>query len=329
MREMKVGRREFCAGLAAMAALPRAFAQAAYPAQAIKFIVPSTPGGGPDFVGRLVAQSMSSKLGQSVYVENVAGASQQLGAQQVVRANPDGYTLLFAPPTPITIAENFEPKPPYDARRDLVPIALIGRNPALVVINSGVKANTMQEFIALAKAEPGKLFFGSPGLGNSLHLSAEMLCQQAGIKMTHVPYKGSGPAVIGLIGGDVQMLVQSAEAVREHVRSGRLRALATLETTRLEAFPNVPTLEEAGLQNLKVMNWYGLFAPAATPPAVLQLWEKHLLALAKEPVFAKHMRDMSFDPIAFSGKEFAQMMAVERVQWANIIKSANISTKKA
>jgi tripartite-type tricarboxylate transporter receptor subunit TctC len=300
-----------------------------YPGQTIKFIVPSPPGGGPDFVGRLVAQTLSPKLGQAIYVDNVAGASMQVGTQQVARAAPDGYTLLFTPPTPITIADNFEPRPPYNARRDLVPIALIGRNPALVVVNSSVKANTMREFIALAKAEPGKFNFGSPGLGNSLHLSTEMLCQQAGIKLTHIPYKGSGPAVIGLIGGDVQLLVQSAEAVREHVKSGRLRALATLETTRLEAFPNVPTLEEVGLRNLKVMNWYGVFAPAATPPNLVQFWEKELLALPKNAAFAKQMRDMSFDPVAFSGHDFAQMMEVERVQWADIIKSANITTNKA
>ena len=169
---------------------------------------------------------------------------------------------------------------------------------------------------------------GSPGLGNALHLIAEIVAVKAGIQMTHIPYKGSGPAVVGLLANDVQFLVQSAEAVKQHVQSGRLRALATIEATRLDAFPDVPTLAESGLANLNIMNWYGVFLPAATPKEIVALWEKELLSLAKDPAFARRMREMSFDPVAFGTAEFARMMAAERVQWSAAIKAAVIDTKK-
>lgn len=323
------GRRRALAGGAALVASPWVRAQGArFPARPVKLIVPSPPGGGPDIVARLVATLWSQRFGQQVVVENIAGASGQVGTQAVVRAAPDGHTLLFSPPTPITIAENFEPKPVYEARRDLATAGLLGRNPALLVINSNVKATTLREFVALAKAEPKKLFFGSPGQGNALHLIAEIVCARSGIEMTHVPYKGSGPAVVGLLGGEVQLLVQSAEAVKEHIRSGRLRALATLESTRLEAFPEVPTLAEAGLSNLDIMNWYGVFMPAATPRETQEFLERELLALAKDATFVRRMKEMSFDPVAYGAQEFNRMMAAERPQWTAAIKAAGIATRK-
>jgi tripartite-type tricarboxylate transporter receptor subunit TctC len=329
MKQGSRRRRLFGSGLAALLAPQLAIAQAArYPSRPVKVIVPSPPGGGPDFVARLVAQIFSQRWGHQVVVENIGGASGQVGAQTVVRAAPDGYTLLFSPPTPITIADNFEPRPPYDARRDLATAGLIGRNPALLVISSSVPATTLREFTALARANPKKYFFGSPGQGNALHLIAEIVCARAGIELTHVPYKGSGPAVVGLLGGEVQMLVQSAEAVKEHIKSGRLRALATLESTRLEAFPDVPTLAEAGQANLDIMNWYGLFMPVATPRETAEFLERELLTLAKDPTFIRRMKDMSFDPIAFGAQEFTRMMAAERPQWTAAIKAAGIATKK-
>lgn len=323
------GRRRALAGAAALAAASGVRAQGArFPARPVKLVVPSPPGGGPDHVARLVAHQWSQRFGQQVVVENIAGASGQVATQGVVRAAPDGHTLLFSPPTPITVADNFEPRPPYDARRDLVTAGLVGRNPALLVINSSVKAATLRELVALAKAEPKKLFFGSPGLGNTLHLIAEIVCAKAGMQMTHVPYKGSGPAVVGLLGGEVQMLVQSAESVKEHIKTGRLRALATLESARLEAFPEVPTLAEAGLANLDIVNWYGVFMPAATPREVQEFLERELLALGKDAAFVRRMKDMSFDPIVMSARDFTRLMDAERPQWAAAIKAAGIGTKK-
>ncbi len=320
-------RRVLRSGLA-LAAAP-AFAQAPrFPTRPVKLVVPSPPGGGPDHVARLVATIWSQRIGYQVVVENIAGASGQVATLGVVRAAPDGHTLLFSPPTPITVADNFEPRPAYDARRDLATAGLVGRNPAVLVINSNVKASTLRELVALARAEPKKLNFGSPGLGNTLHLIAEIVCANAGMQMTHVPYKGSGPAVVGLLGGEVQMLVQSAESVKEHVKSGRLRALATLESNRLEAFADVPTLAEAGLSNLDIVNWYGVFMPAATPRETQDFLEREVLALAKDATFLRRMREMSFDPMVLPAQDFNRMMAAERPQWTAAIKAAGIDTKK-
>lgn len=291
-------------------------------------LIPFPPGGGPDAVGRLIAQTLAARWGQPIVVDNMGGASGQIGTQAAVRAAADGHTLLFSPPTPITIAEHFTPKPAYDVTRDLTPVALIGRNPAVIVCPASLPARTLQELFALARAEPERYFFGSPGQGHAFHLITELLLGKAGVRMTHVPYQGSAKAVVGLMSGDVQMLVQSVEAVREFVRSGRLRALATLEDSRLDALPDVPTLTETGLQPLGIMNWYGAFFPIKTPPAIVAFWENALLELARDPDFRSRMRAMSFDPVAFSSAEFQKIMSVERTQWAAVIKAANVSAQK-
>jgi tripartite-type tricarboxylate transporter receptor subunit TctC len=236
--------------------------------------------------------------------------------------------LLFAPPTPITIAEFFSPKPSYDASQDLTPAALMGRNPAVIVVPASVPVHTLAEFFALAKKEPGKYFYGSPGLGHAFHLTTEIIMGKAGVQVTHVPYQGSSKAVMGMLSGDIQFLVQSVEAVKEHIRSGRLRALATLENARLPAFPEWPTLTESGFPALGIMNWYGAFFSSKVPAEVVGFWEKELLSLAKDPVFIKKMMEMSFDPVAYGAQEFKRIMAVERSQWASVIKTTHIATQK-
>ncbi len=299
-----------------------------YPSKPVKLIIPTPPGGGLDIAGRALAQGLAPRLGQQVVVENVGGASQVLGAQQMVRSAPDGYTLLYAPSAPITIAQNFDPKPPYDARRDMVPVAAILRNPGLIVVNSSVKANTLGEFIALARSQPKKIFYGSPGTGHQFHLVTEMFSKQAGIEMTHVPYKGSGPAVVALLAGDIQFLVQSPEAVREHLRAGRLRALATLESSRLDAFPDVPTLAQSGLKNLDLALWHGVLAPAKTPPEVVAVLERELVALVKSPEFSRKLKELDFEPMPEGSKEFEKRMAAEFDVWAGIVKSIGMETTK-
>ena len=296
-----------------------------YPVKPIKLVVPSAPGGGLDIVARQLAQGLGPRLGQSVVVENIGGASQQLGANVVVRSAPDGYTLLYAPSAPITLAENFDPKPPYDARRDLIGVAVIVRNPGLIVINSKVKANTLGEFIALAKAQPDKFFYGTPGTGHSFHLVTELFSKQAGIRMTHVPFKGSGPAVVALLSGDIQFSVQSVEAVQEYLRSGQLRALATLESSRLEALPNIPTFSESGLKNLDLALWHGVLAPAHTPNDVVQILEREMVALVKSPEFSKKLRDLSFEPLPEGSKEFARRMAAEFELWPAAVKAIGLN----
>ena len=302
MNHFSKTRRKFLGGIAlSTMGAGLSYAQSAkYPSRSIRMIVPFPAAGGPDTVGRLAASILGNKWGQQIVVENMPGASGQIGTNYVVKAPADGYTLLFSPPTPITIAEHFDPKPPYDANRDLIPAALLGRNPAVIVINANVKANTLGEFIALAKREPHKIFYGTPGLGHAFHLISEIIFNKAGIQLTNVPYQGSSPAVMGLLAGDVQFLVQSVESVKEHIKSGKLKVLATLESTRLEAYPDLPTLAESGLGNLDIMNWYGAFFSAKTSPAIIGFWEKELSLLSKDANFQKKMKEMSFDPVMFA-----------------------------
>lgn len=299
-----------------------------YPSRAIKLVSPFPPGGGVDIVGRLVAQGLAPRLGQSVVLENIGGASGTIGTQAVVRAAPDGHTLLFAPPTPITIAENFIPDLAYDAGRDLIAVALVGRNPGLLVINSKVNATSLREFVALAKASPRKYFYGTPGQGHAFHLITELFAREAGIEMTHVPYRGSGPALVGLVAGDVQFMVQSAGAVREHLRDGRLRAIGTLESSRLETLPEIPTLAESGLADLNVVNWYGVFVPVQTPREIVDLLERELLALPRNQEFVRRMKDLSFDPVVLGSREFTRMLQQERQQWKSVIQAAGIKVEK-
>lgn len=325
-----LSRRLAMGSVAAMAVSPllaRAQTQK-YPTKSIRMVIPFPSGGGPDSVGRLVAQILSARWEQSIVVDNVAGASGQIGTQAVTRSAPDGYTLLFAPPTPITIADFFSPKPSYDATQDLTPAALIGRNPAVIVVPAALPVNTLAEFFALAKKEPGKYFYGSPGLGHAFHLTTEIIMGKAGVQLTHVPYQGSSKAVMGMLSGDIQFLVQSVESVKEHIKSGRLRALATLENARLPAFPEWPTLTESGFPALGIMNWYGAFFSSKVSSEVLSFWEKELLSLTKDPVFIKKMTDMNFDPVAYGSQEFKRIMTVERAQWAGVIKATHISTQK-
>ena len=298
-----------------------------YPGRTIKLVSPFPPGGGVDIVGRLVAQGIAPRLGQQIVLENIGGASGTIGTQAVVRAAPDGYTLLFAPPTPITIVENFIPKLAYDVERDLIAVALVGRNPGLLVINGKVNARNLREFVALAKASPRKYFYGTPGQGHAFHLITEMFAREAGIEMTHVPYRGSGPALVGLVAGDVQFMVQSAGAVKEYLRDGRLRAVGTLESSRLETLPDIPTLADSGLANLNVINWYGVFVPQQTPREVVDTLEREMLTLPKNPDFVKKMKDLSFDPVVLGSREFTRMIHDERRQWKEVIKAAGIDAK--
>lgn len=308
----------------ALAVAPSAHAQQKFPSKPIRMIVPSAPGGGLEIAARQVALHLTNRVGQQVLIDNIAGASQQLGTNTMVRAAPDGHTLLFTASTPITIAENFEPKPPYDARKDIAGIVMVARNPGIFVINPNVKANNMQEFVALAKSQPGKMNFGTPGTGHVFHLVTELMLRNAGVELAHIPYKGSAPGVLALLAGDIHFMLQSPEAVREHMRAGKLRALATLEPQRLEQYPDVPTLAESGQKPINVSIWYGVLAPSKTPPAIMSQLERELLAVANMPEFTAKMREMNFEPLAVGSKEFQSRMNEEFELWPGIVKSIGV-----
>jgi tripartite-type tricarboxylate transporter receptor subunit TctC len=307
---------------------PAALAQA-YPTKSVRLIVPAEPGGGLDIPARSVAQGLSLRLGQTVFVENIVGAAQQLGVLALVKAPPDGYTILYGGSTPITIAENFDPKPPYDARRELIGVAVVARNPRLIVVSPDVKANTLSDFYALARQQPGKFFYGSPGIGHSFHLLTELLSTQAGIKMTHVPYKGSAPANRGMLGGEVQFLIQSPEAVASFLKAGKMRALATLDHTRLESLPDVPTLSQAGAKELDFEEgWHGIYAPAKTPRDVLAVIEREVMGLVKNPEFAATLKSMNFVPVGSGMPDIAKRLETEFRVWPEVVKAANIGSSR-
>ena len=302
-------------------------AAAQYPVKPVKLMSPFPPGGGTDIVARQTAQSLSARLGQAVVVESQAGAGGLIATQAVARATPDGYTILFGVPSTITIAENFTRNPDYNPARDLAPIATVASYFTLLLVNPKVNANTLGEFITLVKANPKKFFYGTSGNGHAFHMLTELVSRQAGIEMIAVPYKGNGPAQTGMLAGDVQVMVAASGAVRSHVQSGRMKALATLQSTRLESFPDVPTLAEAGLANLNIVNWFAVFTPIKTPRDIQGRLEQELLGMQKDPGFTEKVKGLDFGPVGLGSQEFGALLEGERKRWRDIIQAAGIKAE--
>jgi tripartite-type tricarboxylate transporter receptor subunit TctC len=243
-------------------------AQQAYPTRPIRFITPFPPGGSLDPMTRMAAQKLSEKWGQPGVVENRPGGNSIIGTDAVAKAAPDGYTILVAG-TPHIVNSNLFATP-YDPIKDFEPIATIARSRQVLVVNPSLPANNLQELIALAKARPGQLNYGSSGTGNTNHLAGELLCSLADIKMQHVPYKGAGPAITDLLGGQLQLSFHVTISAMPHIKSGKVRALAISGETRASALPQVPTFAEAGLPAFDIAGWTGMFAPAGTPKAIVE-----------------------------------------------------------
>ncbi len=314
------------AGLVLLAAVALPVA-AQYPVKPIRLMSPFPPGGGTDIVARQTGQGLGARLGQPVVIESQAGAGGLIATQAVARAVPDGYTILFGVPSTITIAENFTKNPEYNPARDLAPIATVASYFTLFLVHPKVPANTLGEFIALAKASPKKFFYGTSGNGHAFHMLTELVSRQAGIEMVAVPYKGNGPAQAGMLAGDVQVMVAASGAVRSQVQGGRMKALATLQSTRLDSFPEVPTLGEAGLANLNIVNWFAVFTPMKTPRDIQTRLEQELLALQKDPGFVAKVKDLDFGPVGLGSKEFAVLLEGERKRWRDIIQTAGIKAE--
>jgi tripartite-type tricarboxylate transporter receptor subunit TctC len=311
-------RRTFLLSSSAVLA-PAAFAQAgAWPAHPVKVIVGYPPGGSTDIAGRLFAERIGRKLGQQFVVENRAGASGTVGAQSVVRAEPDGYTLLLAASPEVSIAPITMKALPYDPVRDLQPVTLVGQIPFFLVVNPSVPARTLAEFIAYAKANPGKLNYSSFGKNTSNHLAGELFKSLTGIQAVHVPYKGSGPSIIDLIGGQVQYTFDGPPAVLEQVRAGKLRALAVASRQRLPSAPDVPTFAEAGLPDFSGGTWFGLFAPARTPRALLDQINAESVAVLNAPDLVKAFGDKNIVPSPMTRDEFARFVQSEVAKWKTL-----------
>ena len=312
--------------LAGAAGLP-AFAAddaANYPSRPITIVVGFAPGGPTDIVARVVATKLSQAWGQPVVVDNKPGAGSNIGTEQVVRAAPDGYTLLvetIANATNMSVYKNLK----YDTKRDLVPIVQFMAAPSVLVVNPKLPAKNLKELIALAKAEPGKLNYASTGVGGSPHLAGEMLKMRAGIDIVHIPYKGAGPALNDLLAGNVSMGFMTALGLVPYLESGRLRVIAIASPKRSPEMPDVPTMEDAGLPRFWVLSWNGLAAPAKTPKAIVEKLNREVNRILALPDVKKQLQSLGGDPVGGTPEEFASFVNSEIQTWSAVVQSAGFA----
>jgi tripartite-type tricarboxylate transporter receptor subunit TctC len=304
---------------AALAPLAHA-ADAAYPARPLKLVVPFAPGGSSDALARIVSQKLGQRLGQPVVIENKPGAGTTIGAAEVAKAPADGYTLLLAP-APFVIASLMYPNLPYDATRDFTGVALLASSPLSLTANAAFPATTPHELVALAKSKPGELTYGSPGNGSVPHLATELFKLRTGVSITHVPYKGAGPAVTDLLAGNITLMFASPIEVSQHVKAGKLKYIVASTKERPPGLANVPTVAESlGIPDFNVVAWFGIVAPAATPKPVIARLSREIgevLASAEvKETFAAQGAEMSYLP----ADAFDRFLLREREQWAQAIK---------
>ena len=302
-------------------------AQDKFPSKPVKIVVGFPPGGGTDILARIVAQKLGETWGQSVVVENRPGASATIAASAVAQAAPDGYTLSMGQLTPNAIAPALFAKLPYDATRDFVPIILVGTSPNVLVVNPSVPAKDVAELAALARSKPGRLTYASSGAGSLQHIAAEMFKSVAGVDIVHVPFKGSGQAVIDLISGQVDMNFDSIPAVIQHVKSGKLRAIAVTAAKRASAFPGIPAIAESGYPDYDLTTWWGLFAPAGTPPEIVAKIHRDTLSALQNAEVKERFAALSVDPGGGTSREFANYVRDEIVKYDALVKRLNIRTE--
>ena len=313
---------------AAALALATTLAQAEpYPSRPIKLIVPFAPGGSADLVGRLLAQQLSESLGQPVVVENKGGASGMLGNEYVAKSAPDGYTLTVGTLGPFAVNQTLYEKVPYDNIRDFAPITLTGISSHILVAHPSVPVHNVNELIALAKEKPGQLTFASSGTGNATHLTFEVFKARAGIDIVHVPYKGGGPAMADLVGGQVLFSFASMASAVPFVRSGRLRAIAVSGGERSALFPDVPTVAESGLLGFASEDWQGILAPAKTPAEVVQKLNGEIGRILLLPEVKAKLQGAGFEPKPSTPEWFAQFIQAETLKWAKLLKGIGIKAQ--
>ena len=300
-----------------------AAAQSDYPSRPVRIIVPSPPSGGTDIVARVLAQHFSNALRQQFFVENKPGAGNVIGIEAAARAAPDGYTLLVSAST-IALNSVLYKKVPYDPVRDFTPITLAATAPNILVVNPKLPINTVAELIAAAKAEPGKLTYGTPGIGTSPHLCMELLKSMAGVDLQHVPYKGTAAAVTDIIGGQIDVAFATALTAKPLIDAGRLRALAVSGPRRSDALPNVPPVAEAGVPGYEAMQWYGLLAPAGTPTAVVERVHAQAIVALRSPEMKARLAADGAEPLGTTPAEFGAYIKRELDKWARVRDAAHI-----
>ena len=302
-------------------------AQTTYPSRPIRIVVTVPPGGAADFIARTVGAKLSEALAQSVLVENRAGASGTIAADAVAKAAPDGYTLLQNSITTHGVAPLIFTKLPYDSFKDLAPITLLSQIPLIMVVNAGVPAGSVADFVALAKGKPGSFSFASSGAGGAPHLTGELFRSVTGIDLVHIPYKGSGPAVTDLVAGRVQVMFDGAPALLAHVRSGKLRVLAAASRERNPLAPDVPTFAELGYPGIEVALWYGLMAPAGTPRAIVDRLNAELARILSLPDIRERFAAQGAAATPTTPEQFAQFMRREIARWEPVVKRAGVKAE--
>jgi tripartite-type tricarboxylate transporter receptor subunit TctC len=312
--------------LAAVSAVAGAQGPAAYPARTVRYIVPQAPGGSSDTLSRVIAQKLADGLGQQVVVDNRPGATGNIGTELVVRAAPDGYTLLQAA-TSLATNPAMNPAQKMDPLRDLAPIVLLSQQPNLWVVHPSLPVKSMRELIAFARARPGQVDFASSGSGGSQHLAGELLGTMTGITLVHIPYKGSPPALIDVLGGRVAVMVSTLAPAMPHVKDGRLRALAVTGEHRSAAAPELPTVAEAGVPGYAATSWQGVLAPAGTPREVIARLNAEFVRVLKLPEVQKVLGDQGYEIEGGTPERFAAFIKSEIAKWTKVVKAAKLKSE--
>lgn len=303
-----------------------AFAQQTYPSRAVRLIVPFAPGGGNDFLARVVGQKLGERLGQQFVIDNRAGAGGNIATDLVAKAPPDGYTLLLGFIGPFAISPHLE-KITFNPVRDFTAASLLASSYHVLVVHPSLPVRSVKELIALAKTRPGQINYASSGSGGNLHLVGELFKSSTGINLTHIPYKGTGPAAVAVVSGESQLLFSSITAALPHVRSRRLAALAVTSPNRSPLAPEVQTLVESGVRGVDVGSWYALVAPAATPREVITRLNAEVVKLTATPDYRQQLEKQGFEPVTSSPDQFAAFVQAELDKWGRIIKAAGIKSE--
>ncbi|WP_127090044.1 Bug family tripartite tricarboxylate transporter substrate binding protein [Aquabacter cavernae] len=305
-------------------ALPTAGAQAeTYPSKVVKLVVPYPAGGTTDIIARLIATQLSEKLGQPFVVDNRAGASGAIGTSAVAKSAPDGYTLLMGTANTHGINSALQKSLPYDALKDFAPVTVVASTPNVIVVNPSVPAQNLQELIALAKKEPGKLNYGSTSAGGSPHMSAELLKMMTGINIAHVPYKGAAPMLTDLVGGHIPIGFDNLPSAMPFIESGKLRAIAVTTAKRWPGAPNIPTVAET-VPGYEVSGWFGILAPAGTPPAIVDLLQKTVAEAVAKPEMRKQLETVGAEPVANTPAAFAKQIEADVARWKTVAETTGV-----
>jgi tripartite-type tricarboxylate transporter receptor subunit TctC len=326
LRDISVARSARAAAVAVVVACSLAVAgpvaAQAFPSKPARLVVPFPPGGPLDATGRAIAQKLGEAWGQSVIVENKPGAGGNIGADYVAKSAPDGYTVVMGALSTHAVNPSLYPKMPFDAQKDFAPITLVAVTPNVLVVNPSLPVRSVKELIAYAKANPGKLSFGSGSIGSAGHLAGELFKADTGVDMVHVPYKGAAPAMQALLAGDTQVMFDNLASAMSQVKAGKLRALAVTTAERSKLVPDLPTMAEAGVPGFDISTWYGLLAPAGTPPEVIAKWNADVTKILSAPEMRERLVAQGADAAPDSPADFAKFIAAELVKYARSVKAS-------